>query len=173
MEEEQEERDEEELKPEFEGKTTEEAYDLASELVVRGHDFSCDLLKRNLRVAGKQVVKDGKFVGDLQPMYTDDPLKDIESLYARYKHSIPSERSEAKRRKGTQFLALDFEDLTDDDMLYGERRNEAQAKLEMFVLFTALTGQLKWDDEWGTWFWRSGKDRDCVILKNWLTEKTK
>lgn len=169
----EEEQDEEELKPEFEGKTAQEAYDLVSELVARGHDFSCDLLKRNLRVAGKTVVRNGKFVGDLKPMDTEDPLKDIEGLYARYKHSIPSERSEAKRRRGTQFLALDFEDLTDDDMLYGERRNTAQAKLEMFVLFTALTGQLKWDDKWGTWFWRSGKDRDCVILKNWLTEKTK
>ena len=164
---------EEELKPEFKGKTTQEAYDLAVELVARGHEFYCDLLKRNLRVAGKAVVRNGKFVGDLKPMDTEDPLSDIEILYARYKHSIPSERSESKRRRGTQFLALGFEDLSDEDIMYGERRNTAMARLEMFVLFTAMTGQLKWDDSWGTWFWKSGKDRDCVILKNWLTEKTK
>lgn len=169
----EEEEQEEELKPEFKGRTTQEAYDLAVELVARGHEFSCDLLKRNLRVAGKAVVRNGKFVGDLNPMDTEDPLSDIEALYARYKHSIPSERSESKRRRGTQFLALDFEDLSDEDIMYGERRNTTMARLEMFVLFTAMTGQLKWDDSWGTWFWKSGKDRDCVILKNWLTEKTK
>lgn len=167
-EENEEEREEPVLEPEFEGKTLDQAYDLVSGLVARGSSFRCDLLKRDLWVAGKRIVKDGEFVGKVEPLETGDALAGVEYLYERYKHSIPSESTERRKRNGTQFHALDFDELSDDDIMYGERRALAKAKLETFVLFTVLSGQLKWTEGMGSWFWRSAKDPDLVLLKGWI-----
>ena len=98
-------------------------------------------------------------------------LETIENLYDIYKRSVPGERSNRKEKSVTQFRALPFDELSDDDVMFGARREEAQYDLEAFVLFTVLSGQLKWNDEWGTWFWKSGKDRDLVLLKNWMTKE--
>ena len=168
MEENETETEEETPEANFEDKTPQEAYDLAVFLVERGAGFGANLYKHNLSVAGSKVVDGGKFLGKPGLLDCDDPLARIEDLYARYKRSVPSERTERKKRNGTQFMALEFEDLDDSDFLYGDRRNEAQAKLEMFVLLAVSTGQLKWTDGMGKWFWKSPKDRDLVLLKDWV-----
>ena len=41
------------------------------------------------------------------------------------------------------------------------------------MLFATMNGQLKWDDKWGTWFYRSPYDRDLVLLKEWFEFKPK
>ena len=53
-------------------------------------------------------------------------------------------------------------------MLYGERRDSAQIRLELYILCQILGG-LTWNPEkMGKWFWQSEMDKDLVILKNWI-----
>ncbi|MCS2382951.1 hypothetical protein NXY25_04055 [Bacteroides thetaiotaomicron] len=90
----------------------------------------------------------------------------MEELYRRYKHSVPSERSESKPCR--YFKALQEKDLDDGDMLYGERRDKAQAELELYLLCQILGG-FRWNPKtMGHWFWQSRTDRDLVILREWV-----
>ena len=53
-------------------------------------------------------------------------------------------------------------------MMYGERRDKAQIRLELYVLCLLING-LKWDSgKMGNWFWQSETDKDLVILKKWV-----
>lgn len=161
---------------EYDGLTYGQAFNKAVSEVESGAPFKCDLVKHDLWVGGDRIVESGKFVGkhvfdlvdDMLGMDDSVILNEVEEYYQKYKRSIPSERSERKKYRGLQFKALDFSELDDDDIMYGERREEAQAKLEMFVLFSIVSGRLKWNDDWGTWFWRSASDRDLVLLKQWF-----
>nr|DAH28661.1 MAG TPA: hypothetical protein [Caudoviricetes sp.] len=53
-------------------------------------------------------------------------------------------------------------------MMYGERREQARCKLELYVLIQLLAENLYWDNSWGTWFWRSKDDNDLIILRDWI-----
>lgn len=127
-----------------------------------GEKFFTNLEKRTFRLDGKLI--------DLQeiemPECSTDAMTVIESLYESYKHSIPSERSESHRRK--YFCALPEKELSDNDMLYGERRETARCRLELFVLMAIVDGRLTWRDEWGTWFWQSPHDKDLIIFRQWI-----
>lgn len=131
--------------------------------VEAGSRFTVNLARRTLRVDGKPV--DLSQV-EVPPMLEADILSDIKVWYAVYKHSVPSERSESHRR--TYFKALPERALSDDDMLYGESRETARCRLELYVLLMLRSGQLRWNDEWGSWFWQSPDDRDLVILREWI-----
>lgn len=149
--------------------TMQQAWETAVERVRLGERCKVDLFKRNMTVGGDMIVSNGKFVGTDSLLDTDDALSEIESLYASYKRSVPSEASENEsRRHGSQFIALPMEELSDDDMMYGDRRDVAKARLESFVLLAAISGQLAWRDGMGKWFWKSPGDRDLVILKEWV-----
>jgi hypothetical protein len=96
----------------------------------------------------------------------DDFLYTVERLYTFYKHSVPSERSESKSRQ--YFRTLPERELSDDDMLYGKRRDPAQIELELYILCQVLLG-MEWNEErMGKWFWQSKEDKDLVILKQWI-----
>ena len=67
------------------------------------------------------------------------------------------------------FKALSDKDLEDEDMLFGVGRDIAQVELELYILCQIILG-IGWDaNKMGKWFWQSNKDRDLVILKNWVT----
>lgn len=140
--------------------------------VEKGARFRINFENRSLRVNGKYVIKNGKYEGSLgiEPQSTDETLSEIERLYQRYRHSIPTERSDARRK--TYFQAVAEHELSDDDMLYGERRDNAQIALELYVLCSILNGSLVWEDfAAGKWFWKSGNTDGLIILKNWITPK--
>ena len=82
----------------------------------------------------------------------------IEELYDIYKHSIPSEKT---MHRTSRFKALPESELSDDDMLYGVSREQAEKDLE-----DALRGFVMPEDA-GTYFWQSKNDRDLVVLKSW------
>ena len=66
------------------------------------------------------------------------------------------------------FRALPERELSDDDMLYGKRRDPAQIELELYILCQVLLG-MEWNEErMGKWFWQSKEDKDLVILKQWI-----
>lgn len=142
-------------------------YDNSIGKVHSGAKFNVDLQKRNLKVDGKYIIKEGKYDGELGIGPCDNPLEIITQLYVRYRHSVPSARSDHKRKK--YFIALPEHRLEENDMLYGEPREIAQIKLELYILIMILNDSLKWDDfAKDKWFWQSPDHKDLVILKEWI-----
>lgn len=137
------------------------------EEVANGAKFSVNYQKRTCRVNGKLRISEAdkeNWRNDHIPI--DITMKSIERSYQKYKHSVPSERSESHRH--TYFKALPEKNLTDDDMIYGEQREVARCELELTVLIQIIKGNLTWQDEWGSWFWQSPNDKDLVILRQWI-----
>lgn len=123
-----------------------------------GAKFRISFEKRTLHVNGKQVDFE---VGD----DFEFSVEKLENLYHRYQHSLPGEKDQARK---SYFIALKEEDLDDEDMLYGERRYIARFRLEFYVLCAIVSGALKWQEEWGKWFWQSENHKSLVILRSWV-----
>lgn len=143
-------------------------YHESVQAVEAGAKFKIDFPSRSLKLNGKYIIQNGKYEGGLgvSECNEDEFLANVEELYHRYKHSVPSERSESKSRR--YFMALPERNLSDDAMLFGERRDKAQIELELYVLCQILGG-FKWDHEMmGRWFWQSKVDKDLVILRSWV-----
>lgn len=132
-----------------------------------GARFKVDFQTRSLKVDGKYVIRDGSYEGNLGvPNCSEEEFfSKVEELYHRYKHSIPSERSENTSRR--YFTALPESELSDEDMLYGCHRDKTQIELELYVLCQIING-LKWSDAMGRWFWQSKEDKELVILRQWV-----
>lgn len=148
------------------------------ELIGRVHDgepFHINFEKRSMKVGRNYLIKDGKFDESKELISgtydTKTMLDAIEELYKEYKYSLPSERSDNKRRK--YFKALPMEELTDEQLMVAERREITQAALEAFVLCMIVNGQLIWDEDvmQGKWFYESKTDPDLVLLKSWVEGK--
>lgn len=142
-------------------------YEQALAKVENGSRFRVNFQNRSLKIDGKYVIKDGKYDGELGVELTDSPLEQITQLYTRYQHSLPSERSENKRK--CYFKSLPEHLLNDEDMLYGRSREYTQIALELYVLGAILNGSLKWDDfAKGLWFWQSPENKDLILLREWI-----
>ncbi len=137
--------------------------------VENGARFTVNFEKRTCRVDGKVVLseEDTPLPGHHAPQFVI--MANIERRYAAYKRSVPSERSESHRH--SYFKALPEKQLTDEDMMLGEKREVARCMLELYILWQLLRGQLRWDESWGTWFWQSATDKDLVILRSWIEPK--
>lgn len=143
-------------------------YHESVQAVKDGAKFRVDLERRNLTIDGKKIITNGEYEGELGMSLAtlDDFLYTVNRLYAYYKNSVPSERSESKSRQ--YFRALSERELSDEDMLYGKRRDPAQIELELYILCQVLLG-LEWVEAlMGKWFWQSKEDKDLVILKQWI-----
>ena len=143
-------------------------YEELIQKVSEGSRFNINFETRTMKIGKKKVIDSGEY-GDkeLISIKINDPLDIIENLYSQYKFSIPSERSENKRRG--YFKALSANELTDEELICGERREVARARLEGFILCMILNGKLTWDEfTMGKWFWQSNNDPDLVILKKWI-----
>jgi hypothetical protein len=145
------------------------------ERVSNGESFHINFEKRNMKVGNDYLIKDGEF--DESKELVSSPydmriiLNMIGELYKIYKYSLPSERSDNKRRK--YFKALPMEEITDEQLMVAERREISQAALEGFVLCMIVSEQLVWDEEImnGKWFWQSEMDSDLVLLRSWVEGK--
>lgn len=144
------------------------------ERVSNGETFHIDFEQQTMKVGKQLLIKNGEYDTSknlYDSTYVIYPigliLAIIESKYRRYKYSLPSERSDKKRR--TYFKALSMEELTDEQLMRAERREVAQAMLEGFILCMILENKLIWnEDKMGKWFWQSKEDSDLVILKKWI-----
>ena len=141
-------------------------YDEIINAVENGAKFTINFQKRTCRVNGKVVMSEEDKPKDTPYLTPEVVFVGIEQRYAAYKHSVPSERSESHRHY--YFKALPEKELSDEDMMYGERREVARCKLELYVLVQLLRGNLWWDNSWGTWFWCSKNDKDLIILRDWI-----
>ena len=149
------------------------------ERVSNGESFHIDFEKRNMKVGNDYLIKGGEFdeskellgqsFGNVHNL--TDLLFELECLYKVYKYSLPSERSDNKRRK--YFKALPIEEITDEQLLVAERREYARAVLEGFVLCMIVSGKLVWDEKImnGKWFYQSDLEPDLVLLRSWVENK--
>lgn len=143
-------------------------YQKAIQAVEDGAKFKVDFSSRSLKVNGRYIIQESKYESELgvQSCNENELFSNVEDLYHRYKYSVPSERSESKSR--LYFKALPERELSDDAMLYGERREKARLELELYILCQIING-FKWNPEtMGKWFWQSKIDKDLVILKSWV-----
>lgn len=143
-------------------------YNEAIQKVKEGARFRINFETRSLKIDGKYVIKNGQYEGTLlSPVDAEATKSYIEALYNRYQHSIPSERSDGQRK--AYFQALPEQELSDEDMLYGECREEARIKLELYILCAILNGSLKWDKiARDKWFWQSPRYSSLILLKQWI-----
>lgn len=134
-----------------------------------GESFYIDFEKQTMKVGKDYLIKNGEYDVERQLMGAPaaNPMLIIEEFYRLYKYSLPSERSDGKRRK--YFKALPIEKLTDWQLMTGAKREPSRARLEGFVLCAILNGDFVWDEPtMGKWFWASKNDPDLVILKSWI-----
>ena len=141
-----------------------------------GEKFRIDFENRTMKVGNTKLIDNGKYDENRLLIYEYNVyslhvlLHMIRELYRNYKTSIPSERSSKKRK--CYFKALSADELTDEQLMCGERREVAQATLEGFILCMILNGELVWDEGiMGKWFWESRSDSDLIILRKWVDGK--
>lgn len=147
----------------------------ALERVQNGEPFYIDFEKRIMKVGGDKIIDNGEW--DTSKMLHAYNIYDqhsllhmIRELYRNYKYSLPSERSDSKRKK--YFKALSVDELTDEQLIVGQPREAAQFALEAFILCTILSGDFVWDEEiHGKWFYQRPSDPDLVILRSWIEGK--
>ncbi len=144
------------------------------ERVENGERFYIDFEQRTMKVGQDKIIDNGE--SDTSQVLYDENFENsrtlldkVRELYITYKFSLPSERSDKKRKK--YFKALPIDELTDEQLIYGARREVAQYMLEAFILCAILNGDFVWDDEiHGKWFYQDKIEQDLVILKNWITK---
>lgn len=145
------------------------------ERVEKGERFYINFEERTMKVGQAKLIDNGEY-DTSQALYDekfDSPqslLDKVRELYITYKYSLPSERNDKKRKK--YFKALPIDELTDEQLIYGIRREVAQYMLEAFILCAILNGDFVWDDEiHGKWFYQDKLEQDLVILKNWIDKE--
>ena len=144
------------------------------ERIENGERFYIDFEQGTMKIGQDKVIDNGEY--DTSQVLYDEKFENsrtlldkVRELYIAYKFSLPSERSDKKRRK--YFKALPIEELTDEQLIYGARREVAQYMLEAFILCVILNGDFVWDDEiHGKWFYQDKSEQELVILKNWITK---
>ena len=141
-----------------------ELYDEIINSVSSGSVFNVDLKKKVLQLDKNNIPLDNISV-DISS--SEDMLSAVHKLFERYKHSVPSERSEGKRRR--YFKALKLSEIDYDDFMFGEGRDTAQIKLELYVLLSSIYHKDFWEEIFKEhFFYQSDKDRDLIILKDWV-----
>ena len=146
-------------------------YEELIQRVSDGESFYINFKNRAMKIGKKFIIADGVYDETRKLLECDcadmqEVLSEIEKLYTEYKYSLPSERSDSKRRK--YFKSLSIEEIPDKHIFNAERREVAQAKLEGFILCMMLQGKFVWAEDMGKWFYQSKNDPDLVILRSWI-----
>lgn len=140
-------------------------YDALVTEVEQGKSFHIDLKKKTLKIGKKVMIDNGQYDGELIGDLPCNPWEMAERLFYNYYVSMPSQWAE---RKKSYFKAKEYEDMNEFELAAGEPRLIAQAKLEGFILCTILAKLLTWNDLFGSWFWKSAKYPQFVLLKEWF-----
>ena len=140
-----------------------------------GETFHIDFEKQTMKIGKQKIIDNGNY-DESRTLYTkallemSDVLSLLEDFYENYKYSLPSERSDNKRRK--YFKALPIDELTDEQLICSVRREVAQYMLEAFILCAIIKGDFVWDEEiHGKWFYQDPCEQDLVILRSWVEGK--
>jgi len=153
-------------------------YEELIQRVEAGETFHIDFEKRTMKIGKEKIIDEGKYDESRTLLHerqfgipnAECVFISLETSYFNYKYSLPSERSDNKRK--SYFKALPIEKIPDKYLMYAERREVARAKLEGLILCMILLGQFKWDPKkFGNWFYQSPNDPDFVILRSWVENK--
>lgn len=137
-----------------------------SDRVESGQKFYINFYNQTLKVGGEYLILNGTITeGYSINIVNDKVLEAIENLYYDYQYSVPSEWTD--RNRTPYFKAKDSEELPDAILMYGLRRDVTQALLEGFVLAVIVSG-FEWQDSMGSWYWKSKKYNDLVLLREWF-----
>lgn len=142
-------------------------YEELKELHQKGCKVAVNLEKRQVKVNDKVVEFEPH-----KPIEDNlvSVLMNIEYKYGFFKHSIPN----TEDTKREYFYALPYNELEEDDKVYGYERRDARFDLELYVLNAIMTGMLWWNENiMGKWFWQSRNDKDLVILRSWVENEQK
>lgn len=139
--------------------------DVLVQKVSEGERFKIDFKSKSLRIGNEILINNGVVIDGYEFEIPSDPLKEIENAYESYYYSTPSERSE--HNKKSYFKAMSVNDMTDVQLCSGGNREVERANLEFAVLRSALSG-FKWNKSYGTWYWKSKKFPELILLKEWL-----
>lgn len=122
-----------------------------------------------LQVNGCDVINQGQWQGKLGVPRVDEAtaLAMIEQAFATFECSVPAHDG---RDRSRWFAALDEDQLTDRDLVTGQERPRARARLELLTLSLIINGSLTPDGPQmqGRWFWQSKAHPRLVILTQWL-----
>lgn len=142
-------------------------YETLIDGVTKGQSFYINFKAKDLKLNKKYLVRNGKYDGEYG--FLPNVKKHIEELFEEYYFSVPSERSEMKT---TYFQHIDNDELEVEDLMCGESRLIAQAKLEGYVLGLILSG-CPWsaiaEDE-KNFFWQSKNNKNLIVWKEWFEE---
>ena len=129
---------------------------------IRTSRAAYDTLVRSLSLDVRSKKDDVRCEHQPSAISHQTSIEMLEAAYEVYKHSIPSERT---MHRTSRFYALPESELSDEDMLYGMPREEAEAALEQALADFAYP-------EDAGWFWQSKNDPDLVVLRSWTKELT-
>lgn len=113
----------------------------------------------------KKFYLNGKEVDVNDDAAVERPLERIEELYLNFKRSYPSNRSSYHMHD--YFKAFSADEMTDAELVNGEERTIARARLEATFLCMVLNGTLTWTNN-KAWFWQSKVDPELIILREWV-----
>lgn len=130
-----------------------------------------EIIGRTLTVDNNIIIDKGIYRGELglPVVATKVALEMIEDAYIKYKSSMPNEETNITCRSSL-FKALPSQKLSDEDLISSEYRSIARIRLELTVLILILNKSIDWDSEQlaGKWFWQSSKEKNLVLLKEWI-----
>jgi hypothetical protein len=141
------------------------------EKVENGERFYINFEQRTMKVGQDKMIDGGEY-DTSQVLYESSQalLDKVRELYITYKYSLPSKRSENKRKK--YFKSLPMDELTDEQLFCWAGREVAQYMLEAFILCAIISGDFVWDEEiHGKWYYQDALDSDLVILRSWIESK--
>lgn len=146
-------------------------YNEIIEKVKAGASFSIDFKKRSLRLDGKPIDLKDKPLGIEHFDGLDAWLDHVEDLYDAYKYSRPTKTS-MNHERHSKFKALSVDELVKEcghgALNNPVARNEAQAALELFILFSLINGSFNPDELFAKdWFFQ-GTDKSLIIRKDWF-----
>lgn len=145
-------------------------YDEIIKSITSGANFNVDFKLKQLKIRGK-VIEDLDYDSVEKFENIKDWLCKLEDLYYDYYNSIPT--SNSKRRK-QYFKAKRIDEIDMDGMKSPLYREEARARLEIFILFSLLNGTFSYDkileikENKDDWYYQSPIQKDLIINKYWF-----
>ena len=137
--------------------------------IEQGKRVTVDLINHSLVIDGEALIDNGRWAGELGVDPTDEAtaLTMIEQAYIAYERSVPLHDG---RDNSRWFYAHPIDELTDQELVTGEERPVARARLEVITLALILNGSLTRSSQQmqGKWFWQSPNHPRLVILTDWL-----
>lgn len=133
-----------------------------------GCRFEVDFKNKILKLNRKSVKYDSESIEKYDDI--NDWLSKLEELYYDYNYSIPSGRTKSK----VYFKAKNIDEIDMKGMNAPFNREEARARLELFVLFSLVNGSFSFEkilenrENKEEWFYQSSIQKDLIINKYWF-----